>query len=268
MNQLDDLIAGHRHAESRRRRREIPSAVALIVFGGTGVVFGPGVPLATFVAGWIVGAGVFFLVGRALRNRHERGDGPRGRVVTSRLRSEPATVLRQHVGREWLAAGFVAYLGLFFAVGGWFAVAHPRTPGVIVMLGIVLLPFVLVAARRTVRAHGSGVWFTPHAFVVRNGGTSYRTGWADIGGVSQSESPTDLVVVLPRSRAALTVSGRDRGARPGVVLGDIPVTTEALAVDAYALVDLIWHYQRSENRPELGTPAALETIRRIQAARR
>jgi hypothetical protein len=267
-NQLDDLIAEHRAAEAKRRRRDIPAAVALILFGVAGVVFGPGLPVATFVAAWIAGAGVFFLVGRNIRNRHERGHGPRGRLVTGKVGGEPAMVLHQHIGREGVAAAFVAYLGLFFAVGGWFAVADARTTSVLVVLVIVLLPFVLVASRRIIRAHGSGVWLTTSALLVRNGGTSYSTGWDDVAGVSKSESPTDLVVVLPRTMASLTVTGRDRGARPGVVLGDIPITTEALAVDAYALVDLIWHYQQPQNRPELGTPAALATVRWVQASPR
>lgn len=80
-------------------------------------------------------------------------------------------------------------------------------------------------------------------------------------------SRTDLVVVLPRTAAALTVTGRDRGARARVVLGDIPITTAALPVDALALVDVLWHYHVPGNRPELGTAAALQTVRRIQASR-
>lgn len=265
---LDDLISRQRLAERKRRRREIPAAVAMIVFGVAGVVFGIGDPFVTFVMAWIAGAGVFFLVARRQRNRYERGDGPRGRLTTGRVGDEAATVLRQHTGRERVVAAFIVYLGLFFSVGGWLALGDNRSPGALVPLSILVLPFVLVSLRRLVRAHRSGVWFTPRALVVRNGGTSYRTGWDDIAGVSKAESPTDLVVVLPRTMSALTVTGRDRGARPGVVLGDIPVTTQALAVDAYALVDLVWHYQPSDHRSELGTPPSLDTVRRMQATRR
>jgi hypothetical protein len=266
-NQLDDLIAGQRLAELRRRRREVPTAVALVVLGVAGAVFGRGAPLPTFIAVWMAGAGVLFLVGRGVRDRQERGDGPRGRLVTGKVRGEPATVLGQSPVREGIAAGFIVYLGLFFFGGGWFALGEGRTTGALAPLGIILLPFVLVAIRRLVRARRSGVWLTPTALLVREGGTSYRAGWDDVAGVSQSTSPTDLVVVLPRTMAALTVTGRDRGARAGAPRGDIPVTTAALAVDAYALVDVLWHYHASENRAELGTAAALATVRRIQASR-
>ncbi|VTR76654.1 hypothetical protein [Cellulomonas hominis] len=266
-NQLDDLIAGQPLAELKRRRREVPTAVALIVLGVAGAAFGRGAPLPTFIAVWMAGAGVLFLVGRGLRDRQERGDGPRGRLVSGEVRGEPATVLRRSTAREWVAAGFIAYLGLFFFGSGWFALGEGRTTGALVPLGILLLPFVVAAIRRLVRARRSGVWLTPTSLLVREGGTSYRTGWDDVAGVSQSTSSTDLVVVLPRTMAALTVTGRDRGARAGVTLGDIPIATGALPVDAYALVDLLWHYRASENRPELGTAAAPTTVRRIQAAR-
>ncbi|GAA3794249.1 hypothetical protein [Cellulomonas soli] len=259
---LDELIREQRRLEQRVRRREIPTAVAMIAFGVTGIIFGREEPLAVFVGSWITGAALWFLAGRSLRNRQEQGTGRRGQIATRTLGRQAATVLHQHPARERVAAGFIAYVGVLF-VGGGLLTQRPLTPASVAGVLLVGAPFAAAGLRRLIRAARDGVWLTPSLLVVRDHGTTYRTAWDDVAAVSEAAGPTSLVVVLPRSMAALSVTGRDRGSRRGRALGDIPIRTGALAVDAPTLVDIIWHCHDPANRPELGTAGAVGTVRRI-----
>lgn len=263
---LDRLLEEQRRAEARRRRRETPTVVALALFGVTGIVFGRSQPLAVFLGAWVLGAAAAFFFGARLRDREEQGSGERGRIDTGTVGGQPAVVLHRHPAREQLAAAFTAYVGVLLVGGGLVAQRHPTAAYVIGTL-LVSVPFLAVAVRRLARARQDGVLLTPDSLVVRAQGTVYSTRWDEVAAVSEAHSPTCLVVVLPRSMAALTVTGRDRGARRGSAHGDIPIRTGSLAVAAPDLVEIIWRFREPGNRPVLATSDGPDAVRRIAAAR-
>ncbi|GEL46183.1 hypothetical protein CHO01_12990 [Cellulomonas hominis] len=245
------------------RRRELPVMIGICAFGALLVVLGrTAVPLIVLGL-WIVGVGAILRAGRAVRDRQERGEGPRGSIGLGRLGDESATVLREHPAHGLLTAGMTAWPGALFLAAAGLGAGGAMSSGLAVVVGLVGLGFVVAGARQAVRVRRAGVWLTPTRLTVRERDQSYRVGWADLAAVSVPSRPTDLVVVLASGSAAVTVSGRERRRFPRGPRGEIPIRTEASAVDAAGVARVLRHFGDGGETTTLGQAGSDELVARL-----
>jgi hypothetical protein len=99
--------------------------------------------------------------------------------------------------------------------------------------------------------------------VVRERDQSFRLAWGDLAAVSTPSSPTDLVVVLARESAAVTVSGRERRGLPRGPRGQIPVRTEASALDATGIARVLQYFSGEGDVTQLGLDGSDALVRRV-----
>jgi len=246
--------------EKNSRRLEVPTAVALIVLGtviAAGVSARPAVGAVGF---WVGLLGVLLLWARSVRNRTERGAGPRGPAPHITDHGEPATVILAPRARLAVTLAFWLLIAVPL-LGAGLAAALAGQVGAGVLLAVVgawsLVPVFLVAAGQITPG---GVWMTAAAVVVRDHGLESRIPWEALVTVAPSEAGT---VVL---RAAVSDTIHRRRSGPWAVGARIggpdlaSVDTRWLAIDAPAIARILEHYRQRGAAAELGTPASLTTI--------
>lgn len=260
--------------ERSARRLEVPVAVAIGVLGLVTVAGGVTHPGLLAVGAWLVTLAVLVLWARSVRNRTERGTGPRGpspRLTT--LNGEPATAVTAPATR------LVVTLAMWLLVavpllGGGLALLVGDAPGAGALLlgaGVVaLMPVALVVVGRV---SPGGVWLTPSAVVVRDHGLESRIPWPALVTVAD-DATTDATrgTVLLRADAAAGTIHRHRSgpwARSVRTVGPAIALIDArwLALDAQAIARVLRHYHRSGTAGELGSPASLRTISDLAADR-
>jgi len=121
----------------------------------------------------------------------------------------------------------------------------------------------VAGVRQASRTRRLGVWLTPSGLTVRDRDHGYHVGWQDVVAVTEPPRSTDLVVALARDSSAVTVTGRERRSFPRGPRGEIPVRTEASALDAPALARVLDRIRVEPDREWLGTQASRETVVRI-----
>ena len=262
-DQLADLrrrLDGH---ERDRRRLELPGAVAVVVVGFVlGIAAAKEDQLvASAAGGWVALVGALLLWARSVRDRTERGTGPRGpapRLTADDV--EIATVIPAPRSRLAATLAFWLLVAVPLLGAGVVAVLAGRV-GVGVLLAIAgawsLVPVLLVAAGRIT---AGGVWLTTAAVVVRDHGLESRIPWEALATVAPSDGG---VVVL---RAALPGSIHRRRSGPWAIGARIAgpsiatIDTRWLALDAPSLARVLEHYRRPGAAAELGTAASLATL--------
>lgn len=253
--------------ERGARHLEVPVATGIAVLGlvvGAGGLTRRGL-LA--VGAWLVALAALILWARALRNRTERGIGPRGPAPRlTALDGDPATAVTAHptrvigtVGMWLLLATPLVGSGAALLSGG-----EPVAGGVLVGAGALwLAPVALVAAGRI---SPGGVWLTPSAVVIRDHGLESRIPWSALAAVADgagTDAANGTVVLRAHGATGTIHRGRSRPwpvsartAGPRIAVVD----ARWLALDAPALATVLRHYQRSGTTGELGSPASLRTI--------
>ncbi len=240
-------------------------AVATVVLGVLGASAGWGEEaLGVGIGSWLAGVGVLLWIGRVLRDREERGTGPRGRLVTRTLDGERATVLHQHPARHLFAAVFAAYATVPFAaplVAAWFRSDESRL-GAAAMLGVLLMTVGLVVGGQVRRARRAGVWLTPTALVVRERDVTSRAAWANVRWISEPSESTATVTAVVFDRSAVSVVARRRREQKfRAMFGDVIVPTRSLVLDADELVGLLRTCMAPGVADRLGTEAGLMLVR-------
>ena len=245
------------------RRRELPVLIGIVTFGALLVVLGLGsVPLLV-LGTWTIGVGAILLGGRTVRDRQERGDGPRGPIGGGALGGERATVLREHPARGLLTAALTAWPGVLFLVAAALGAGGAMSAGLAGAIAFLGLGFVIAGVRQALRVRRTGVWLSPSGVTVRERDQSFRMAWADMAAVSTPSGPSDLVVAVARESAAVTVSGRERRGFPRGPRGQVPVRTESLPVDAPGLARVLRHFGGDGDAFRLGSPEGAELVSRI-----
>ncbi len=245
------------------RRRELPVLIGVVAFGALLVVVGLASAPVVVLGLWIIGVGALLLVARGVRDRQERDQGPRGAITLATLDGQPATLLGEHRARGLLTAGLTASPGVLFLAASGFGAGGATSTGLAVVGWLVGLAFVVAGVRQAGRTRRLGVWLTSSGLTVRDRDHAYHVGWQDVAAVTEPSRSTDLVVVLARDSSAVTVTGRERRSFPRGPRGEIPVRTEASALDARALARVLDRIRVEPDRGWLGTQASRETVVRI-----
>lgn len=245
------------------RRRELPVLIAVVAFGAFLVVVGH-TTLSVVVLGlWVIGVGALLLAGRAVRDRQERGDGPRGAIALGTLDGTRATVLREHPARGLLTAGLTAWPGALLLAGAVIGAGSAMSAGLALAVGAVGVGSLVAGARRALHERRAGVWLTSAAVTVRDHRQSHRMAWGDVAAVTEPGGPTGLVLLLAREPAAVIVSGRARRGLPGGRGREVLVRAEATALDAPGIARTLRHLSADADVSLLGSAAGCEMVLRI-----
>lgn len=260
------LEAGERSV----RRLELPVATGIAVMGVVVVAGGGTSPGLLVLGAWLIALAALLLWGRSVRDRSERGAGPRGpapRLTT--VDGEPATVITAPFSRLAVTLCMQLLVALPLLAGG-FALLLGGTPGIGALVAVAgavsLVPVALIVAGRT---SPGGLWLTPTAVVVRDHGLESRIAWPTLVTVADgSASGAGNGKVLLRADAGAGAIHRSRTAPwPAAAPMAGPTTavldTRWLNLDGRAVAEVVRYYQRTQQVADLGTPESLRTIERL-----
>jgi hypothetical protein len=254
-------VSGYETWLRRRRRREIPVFLGLLVFGGF-LLTGWRTHIGLAVLGvWIGGVGLLALAARHLRDRGRAGRGPHGEIVSASLDGVPATALKEHPAPARLTAVFVAYPGflLLSPLLGW-TYLEVSLRCVLVALA---LPFLLWSRWYVRCARRAGVWLTETEIVVQGWGHVARTHWVDVVRVQALDLPrTPCVEITARHPLAVLATGRSR--MPDLDWpGRIQIVTLYLPFDTDVTERVLRSLADGTQTSLLGTAAGPDLVRAI-----